>query len=218
MSTTMDHSCELCSEFAGRQSRFHSLYGNRLPSRITAQTPNFAVLPSLGQLGDAHLMVVSRNHETSTSTVPTEHRQEMFDLIERVRRAFQQQFVNKYLMFENGDPEGQGQMGCSISHMHVHLVGFECRMPDLYAKVRDLGGEPFPRGLPGLVGSNRAYSYFEVPSGDGLLVGRRLPSQTLRKLVAKATGSPRWDWQEVGVEEQLVKLVNRRTSTIASYG
>jgi hypothetical protein len=142
----------------------------------------------------------------------------MIELIERARLLLRQEFGNQHLLFENGDPEGRGEMGCSISHLHVHLVGFGSPLPDLSGQVRDLRGEAAQGGLRGLSGISGAYSYLELPVGRGFLLARRLPSQTLRKMIAGAIGSPRWDWEEVGIEEQLITLVKRSGATIAGHG
>jgi ATP adenylyltransferase len=217
MRTEPSTDCELCAERAGWQSRFGSLYRGHLSSRIMAQTANFLVLPSLGQLGDAHLMVISREHKTAVSNVTADQRDEMLTIVGDVRNFLVKKFGRRYVIFENGDPEGQGRMGCSISHMHIHLVGFRHQMPDLYTRIRGLGGYSFRGGLGALSEFRQAYSYAEFPAGEGLIVSRPLPSQTLRKVISDAMRSPKWNWQEAAVEEQIIGLVTSRPLMLSGH-
>src|SRR6266853_4685409 len=88
MSKRITPDCELCAEIAGPPSRFSAIYCELLSSRVLAQTANFLVIPSLGQLGDAHLMVVSRGHETATANLGGDKREEMLWLVNDVQNFF----------------------------------------------------------------------------------------------------------------------------------
>ena len=108
-------------------------------------------------------------------------------------------------------------MACSISHMHVHFVGFRSAVPDLREKIRTLGAVPVGEGLRAFAGIDSAYSYVGFPTDEGLLVSRWLPSQTLRKMIATAIGIPAWDWVEAGVEKQLIEVAAWRISVAARH-
>jgi diadenosine tetraphosphate (Ap4A) HIT family hydrolase len=83
---------------------------------------NFVVLPSIGQLGDAHFMIVSRMHETAFTNLRPDLRHELLVLLCHARRWLKAKVGGHQIVFENGDPRGLGRMNCSISHLHVHLV------------------------------------------------------------------------------------------------
>jgi diadenosine tetraphosphate (Ap4A) HIT family hydrolase len=208
--------CELCCEISGHESRFTKLYLGHIQSRILLETDNFLVVPSLGQIGDAHMMIMSRHHETATANINDENRRELLKLLEKLRAWFRLAFGNKYIIFENGDPLGCGQMGCSIGHLHVHVLGSHRLPDDLRGLFVDFGGQSQQAGfhISGVAGP---YSYVEFPTGDALMIDRRLPSQTLRKTIAGVIGLPRWDWRECGTEIRLIKLVQRRFSAAIDY-
>jgi diadenosine tetraphosphate (Ap4A) HIT family hydrolase len=202
----MMHECELCSEIASRPSRFSRIYKDVLPDRIIAATPNFLLFPSIGQLGDAHLLVVSRAHYTAVTQLPAAQRHEISFLVGRARSWLKETAGQNILIFENGDPDGQGRMGCTISHMHLHIVASTKTFLPIRSVVESLGADCV-QSLDALQYVTTAYSYIEFSESDALLITRRLPSQTLRRLLALEFGRHDRDWRAKGRERELVELV-----------
>lgn len=206
--------CELCAELAGLPSRFSALYRGSLNSRMVARTRNFVVLPSLGQLGDAHLMIVSREHKTAASNLEPNVRVEFMSLLNRVRTWMERKIDGKAVIFENGDPEGDGRMGCTISHLHVHIVASRRPMSNLPQSIQHLGAEPIA-GIDVIDQKKNAYSFIEFGPGKSVLIRNRLRSQTLRRLFTRETGSSNWDWRSADQEDQLIGLVQTARAELA---
>jgi diadenosine tetraphosphate (Ap4A) HIT family hydrolase len=198
--------CEICAELAGLPCRFHHIYGAASRHRIVASSPNFVVLPSLGQLGDAHLMVVSRRHETAVSRLEIALRQELHDLVVRVHVWLKTEVAPQILTFENGDPDGAGQMSCTVSHLHVHVVASRQVPANLHSKLQALGGEQV-ESFESVLSVQSAYSFVQTNPEAPMLIPNRLPSQTLRRLVARELGACNWDWRTAEREVQLQELV-----------
>jgi len=208
------HCCELCAELAGAPSRFSSLYGTVLKTRIVAESAHFVVMPSLGQLGDAHLMIVSRGHETAVSNLTPDARQDLFLLLSHTRSWLQAKFGGHHIVFENGDPKGTGRMNCSITHLHVHLVATRRTLSSIARHLHRFSPEQLS-SLDAVADIADAYSLLQV-DGIGLqLIRRKLPSQTLRKLIALEIGMSNWDWREVGTENQLSAVAHIAISDLA---
>jgi diadenosine tetraphosphate (Ap4A) HIT family hydrolase len=212
----MTRTCELCDEIAGLSSRFDQVYGNILRDRIVFCTRNFVVMPSIGQLGDGHLMIVSRLHVTAASHLDTRMRKELTTLIRYIRDWMSVSVGSNVVVFENGDPKGNGQMGCTIGHLHVHLVASRQPTPTLLVALYSLGAKASP-GLPELQEVSDAYSWIEMGRGNALVIPHRLPSQTLRRLIAGELGIDRWDWQDAGREQQLIELVRAARAGLAEF-
>ena len=206
--------CELCAELSGLQSRFSSLYSDFLSTRIVGGSKNFVVMPSIGQLGDAHLMVVSRMHETAVANLSPDSRQELIILLSRTRSWLTTKFGGHHIVFENGDPDGFGQMSCSISHLHLHLVAYRKNGTNLARSIQKLGAEPLLT-FDAISTVRVPYSLVDMPQTGMQLIRKRLPSQTLRKTIAREIGMSDWDWRQASVEDRLSDLAIVARSELA---
>jgi diadenosine tetraphosphate (Ap4A) HIT family hydrolase len=215
MSPKMSCSCEICAELAGSPSRFSSIYSGRLTTRLVAGSENFVVMPSIGQLGDGHLMIVSRSHKTAVATLSADHREELASLISHTRSWLKLKLDANNIVFENGDPNGLGLMSCSVSHLHVHLVAYRHGVGALTQAVQQLEGKKIS-SLAALSGTSDAYSFVDMEHLGIQLIRRRLPSQTLRRIIAQAIGLPRWDWREASTEDQLNSIARVARADLAS--
>jgi diadenosine tetraphosphate (Ap4A) HIT family hydrolase len=202
----MSVACEFCTEVRGMPSRFSRLYDGCLRTRIVTETEHFLVLPSLGQLGVIHLLLVSREHVTAVSNLSQQSREELRELITLISWYFAKRFGLGAVVFENGDPRGVGNTSCSISHLHVHVVAVPQVSPALSRSIRLF--EPIRVGsLHDLRRCRSAYSYLKL-SGDHWLIDRQLRSQTIRRLIAGNDGSVTWDWRKVGRERKLIQIIH----------
>jgi diadenosine tetraphosphate (Ap4A) HIT family hydrolase len=206
--------CEICAELAGLPSRFSSLYFGKLNDRIVGGSKNFIVMPSIGQLGDAHLMIVSRTHETAFARLGRDLRKELLSLLADIRTWLKTKVGGYDIAFENGDPSGTGHMNCSISHLHVHVVASRQLMPNLSASLDRLGAEPVA-SLDAVNNLRESYSFIDFGQDDSRLIRNRLPSQTIRKIIAYEIGMSKWDWREAENEDQLVGLALAARSELA---
>jgi diadenosine tetraphosphate (Ap4A) HIT family hydrolase len=210
----MTEVCEFCTEVQRRPSRFSQLYGRVLSTRILTETEHFVVLPSLGQLGVAHLLLVSRDHATAVSNLSQELSFELAELTVEISSYLARRLGSEVIVFENGDPMGVGNVSCSISHLHVHVVavkdiGFAFRRSIQHLEPRCIGG------LSELRRCQHAYTYLRFTE-RGWLIDQQLRSQAIRRLIAKNEGSAIWDWRDVGQERQLIEIVNFMRGDLAT--
>jgi diadenosine tetraphosphate (Ap4A) HIT family hydrolase len=164
--------CELCAELAGSQSRFSSLYSGKLKNRIVGGSKNFVLMPSIGQLGDAHFMIVSRTHETAVANLSPDLRRELMFLLSHTRSWLTAKLGSHHVAFENGDPKGIGRMNCSISHLHVHLVASRHNLPSLARSVQQLGSQSVS-SLDAITDIADPYSFVEIDSSGIQLIRRQ---------------------------------------------
>jgi hypothetical protein len=59
------------------------------------------------------------------------------------------------------------------------------------------------------------YSLVETEDAGVQLIQKRLPSQTLRKIIARELGASKWDWREGSAEDQLIALALTANSELA---
>jgi len=215
---TISRDCELCDELEGRASRFTRIYQTSLEDRIVASTENFVALPSIGQIGDAHIMIVSKAHETSFAQLGAEMREEILGLLSLIRKWLEANIGQYIVVFENGDPTGGGRMGCTISHLHLHIIASRRALQNIDTAVLSLEGEQI-QNLNSLPVINDSYSFIQLPNNYAHLIHYRLPSQTLRRIVAQEAGGANWDWRQAEREDNLISLVhNARVGLTQLHG
>lgn len=174
-------------------------------------------MPSIGQLGDAHLMIVSRTHETALANLTPGSRKELISLLADTRNWLKAKLGGYDIVFENGDPIGLGRMNCSVSHLHVHVVASRRhRLPNLTQSIYQFGAEPIST-LEDVATIRDSYSFVDTAQTGLQLIRKRLPSQTLRKLIAFEIGMPAWDWREASREDQLCDLAVVARSELSAW-
>lgn len=203
--------CDFCDEFfGGRRNTFATRYAGQLSNRIVFTTPNFRVIPSMGQIVEGYLLVVPIRHFGTLADMADELIQELEAHRDRVREVLVATY-GPCIFFEHG-ARSESSGGCGIYHAHLHAVplGKE-REPITVLKdsfnykklesITDIAGE---------ANGTDSYLYYEdLHSNKYIFDVERLPSQYLRKLVAEAVGKEQWDWRKYGREEALLSTVAR---------
>ena len=202
----MVDTCELCAEIRGLPSRFSAIYGHVLKDRTVSATKNFLIIPSLGQIGEAHFLIASRSHETALACLTSHLFKEMLQTIDRVRAWLKTEFGDHIVVFENGDPKGIGKMGCTISHLHVHVVASRKPFSRLESWLKDVHAQTIEI-TEQVISSADAYSYVDLGPNRQFIIRDRLPSQTIRQHIAVGLGTSNWDWRSAEREDRLPPLV-----------
>ncbi len=85
------------------------------------ESPNFVVLPSLGELVEGWVLVVPKAHFLSLAVLPDSLIPEMRDLQQIVCERLQR-IYGPVAVFEHGPAGEQHTVGCGVDHAHLHLV------------------------------------------------------------------------------------------------
>jgi len=210
--------CEFCSEFSSlkqdKLSFFHSLFLH-LDNRILKETENFVIVPSLGQILEGYLLVITKDHYISMGTLPSQFHVEVNQVIERTSEILRTAYNTDILQFEHGPSSSSKKGGCCIDHAHVHIVPLNAdilpnidSLPDLVLRER-CEANAFPGITQYFLKENRPYLYINISRASNnksiILDANGLPSQYMRRVIAQAIGKENeWDWaiflgeQEIG--------------------
>jgi diadenosine tetraphosphate (Ap4A) HIT family hydrolase len=202
--------CDFCDEFAGgSQNAFVHRY-SQADDRIVMASACFRIVPTLGQLVAGHLLIVPSRHLCALADLPSLHVDELSDLCRRVRSTLKDVY-GECLFFEHG-VRGSGSGGCGIDHAHMHAVPVSGD-GILGVLIRQFGGRAIHSvaDIKKVVGQE-SYLFFEDSSGMKYVFPvKKLPSQYMRKLVARSIGKADWDWRKSEQEPELISTLERLT-------
>lgn len=204
----IDTSSEFSAELDGHpeESAFGMVYEGNPPSRELLRMRHFSVFADLAPLTVGHLLVVPRTYVPSFAQLASDAWQEWEklrnDLADAVGAAW-----GPALFYEHGSTGAMRGSAC-ITHAHLQVVPMAL---DLASEMRRDGLEVLAvrnqRDVRGA--AERPYFYVELAGGDAHLAwadAPAMPSQYLRRLVARLLGlpDPAWDWGVV-VNRQLLR-------------
>jgi diadenosine tetraphosphate (Ap4A) HIT family hydrolase len=206
--------CCFCSEFAGERTEFHDLYPD-LASRLILDGPNFVVMPSLGQLAPGHMLLVPRQHVTSFGELDVVLRSEALSLYLAWRQTLSEHFSST-VCFEHGSPPGASSGGCGIVHAHIHIVPLAGIQPTLPPAMgdgwRESSGSVWLDEAAAVTRRAGGYLMWHGPGeAPHLETATDVPSQHLRRHVARVLGENRWDWRTAGRRQQLAVMLSGST-------
>lgn len=187
--------CSLCAELDDREGRF---YPDRFPTarhrtRVLERDDRLALLPTLGPLTSAHVLVVPLEHVLSLGAAGSA----ICDDVSRVVERFEAR-VGRALVFEHGSAGRGERAGACVDHAHVHLVALPEGLPPPPPPA-GVPWKPLPRltELVDVVRASPSYMVFGTP--DSLVwaaAPEATPSQLLRRHVHRALGGAgSWDWR-----------------------
>lgn len=200
--------CEFCVEMQDLEaSRFRSIYGSTLASRVVRETAHFIVVPTIGQIVAGAMLVIPREHVETLADV-ADHTDELLELANECRQIFGENIV-----FEHGARASTGS-GCGVDHAHLHVVPMPvaCTLRELLpAAPRVPSVADALRGLKGA----REYLMVRDTRGDVSVLdltnhdGREYPSQYFRRRVVEILKlDAHWDWRRyTAPEENLLRAV-----------
>ena len=194
----MNGDCGLCK--IGDPDRVH---GNvALPTYSLMRTRTFHVVPSLGSLVAGWVMIVTRDHRLCMGELSDQEFRELVFLKEELSRELLKTY-GRLIVFEHGPSSPGTPVGCGVDHAHLHLVPVDIdvieAIPGLaptlnleWCTVSDIreARSYFLEGVP--------YLYVEqAPSFRYITTHKHLPSQLIRRVIAKHIGRPGdYDWQQ----------------------
>jgi len=199
--------CDFCDEFAGgHRNAYVDRYGNSA-RRIIMGSPQFRIVPTLGQIVEGHLLIVPKVHCCALADLPGEQISEFSSLHRKVRSILESTY-DQCVCFEHG-VRNAGDGGCGIDHAHLHAVpvaaeGVLATLEQEFQGTRIDSFETITHVVP----EGSSYLFFEDASGARLVFpASKLPSQYMRKLVAESIGKSVWDWRNSRCERELIATI-----------
>jgi len=179
------------------------------PSRVVLETDNFFVAPTIGPIGiEGYLLIISKDHCRGMGDIDPSDQQELEEVLHQTKQVVAENYGTPFV-FEHGPRIGQYRGGGCLDHAHLHVVPGARVMDrlavDLLKRVQDVGQfyrmdrtEGFERTSEIFHRGSSSYLFLEAPDNRRLIteVNFHLPSQYLRRIIAKAQGKKNWDWKK----------------------
>jgi diadenosine tetraphosphate (Ap4A) HIT family hydrolase len=193
-----DAGCQFCAEFL--YPRFSAPVAELLTprsSRVIIETTNFVVVPTIGAFIAGYVLINSREHFRSIAELPQHLINELQHIRASVVSAISEEFsVADPVVFEHGSTGLPARSGKCVDHLHLNIVpvdfdaskqltrmlGAPSQISD-YAEIRAAIGETTPYVLLHHQGRMLLYEAVGVPS------------QLVRRLIARALRIDEWDWR-----------------------
>lgn len=192
--------CHLCAQIAGRSEEDllqQTVGGPEYVRRVVLETPELAVIPSLGPLVDGHVLVVPKIHARSFAQLQIEPAiVEAF--LSRAKTTIANAFGSRVQVFEHGTGANSAQPACSVEHAHVHIVPCAVEFDDPPVAGYEWETMRNEAALRELVGDGE---YLRVGTASGWSIARGaegFPSQLLRRVLSEAIEAEEatdWDWR-----------------------
>jgi len=180
-------SCALCVAVAdAARSKEPFLYNIKL-----AETDNFVVLPSLGPLVPGHVMVVSKTHCASLSSMGADAIEEYESLAARLRHAPLLRGSDA-LEAEHGST-ADDKAGACVIHTHVHWIPGVGRFLEEFQRRLSLRAEA---RLVELISKAEPYIFARAGAIQVIFHARGLPSQTIRRILCELMDRDDTDWMQ----------------------
>jgi diadenosine tetraphosphate (Ap4A) HIT family hydrolase len=176
------------------------------------------VVPSLGQLVEGHLLIIPKQHGCALADLPPDALGELVRLKTTLVKAIRSHYGTCVLFEHGARTETSG--GCGISHAHLHVVPLPAEK-DPRALLEVSFRHHRVNGIADLASIEKdcPYLYYEDASGGSrVLYPAFLPSQYMRRVLAKALGNQNWDWRNSGREEAVLVTRERAWAILAEAG
>jgi len=169
--------------------------------RVLFDSPELATIPSIGGLGDAHLLVCPKQHAPrfASARVSVDTLEDyVANVVARLRQVTDTPAVH---LFEHGNPADGTFTVCSVEHAHLHVVASGADVWGALSRLADWRDAPGGfASIRDTVGDSE-YLYYRGPQGDAHIAlpsgGSPFESQLIRRVFAQAHGRPGdWNWRE----------------------
>lgn len=203
--------CEFCTELDQREpSRFSSIYGHHVRSRIIARYKGFVAIPTLGQLFPGSLLVLPTEHIETCAQLPANRLEALSRFIDALTPKLRK--FGDPIYFEHGST-ARAAASCGIYHAHIHLVPLPYKLaineifPEHTRKTLSLG-----ECLTNLCAVDHyliigdiSAALYDIVSGTE----RQFPSQFFRRRLTEIFSLNRyWDWRTYrGPEDDVIATI-----------
>lgn len=212
--------CYFCFEFSLSIPGQLSFFQNCFPGidRVLLETDHFVVVPTVGQIVEGYLIIVTKKHYLSMGHLPPSMYAELRWVSDQTSRVLQGVYGIDCIQFEHG-PVGPSQSGGScVNHAHLHVVPIDLDasvdiIPHL-ALMETVEIDEYPASAQRMLTRNKSYLYIKPSEGNTngaiLVDATGLPSQYMRRIIAKIVGKPdEWDWAVFVGERELLACLEK---------
>ena len=210
--------CSICRELSASQDSLiqPALKTYGIDSIAIAGTEHFCAIPSLGPLVVGHSLIVTRSHASSVILFATHNgywRELESSLVELMSSLRKRLGCSDFVVFEQGSANEFSAL-CSTSHAHLHVVPVPTRSGHAIERAlgkrcsklwigeilqMDFGAKDFIAATIGYGAQLKEQWFFS----DGC----ELPSQFMRREVARVMGLDHWNWRENPTSDLLTSTV-----------
>jgi len=180
-----------------------------LANTIIEETEHFYLMPATGCLVDGYLLVISKRHLYSMSTLTESEKSEYFSLLAKYRKHFFDIYGNYPIIFEHGSvPLQKDTSASSIFHAHTHIVNHLFQNENKL--LDDLNLSP----LSSFPEMKQNYIFYLNPQGK-LYLSTHFPavSQLMRRRIATDLGIlEQYNWKTHEFPENLAKTIQNFTN------
>jgi diadenosine tetraphosphate (Ap4A) HIT family hydrolase len=164
------------------------------------ESPNFAVLPSLGALVEGWLLLVPKKHFICMGALPDSLASEMQEM-KHIISSILQRTYGQICAFEHGPSAANLSVGCGVDHAHLHIVPLAF---DLASVATSFLPENLHWSEAGLkecraaFGRGEDYLYLEQPIAAGrIATHQEFEGQLFRRAIAERIGVPnQFNWRD----------------------
>lgn len=191
--------------------------------QVLYQTDNFFVAPAIGPIGiEGYVLVLPKKCYNGVGNIPEELHTELEEVTQTTTKVLRETYGVNSQIFEHGPKVAEFRGGSCLDHAHLHVVPgvniMEDIAVDLIHRVNNPGlfyrvnrVEGFRKAVDIIHEKKFSYLIAESPNGERIIIeiNFRLPSQYMRKIIAKNIGSEKWDWAASPDLEIVDKTIDR---------
>jgi len=208
--------CSICAEFNGRASKENLFWTKgrhelEWPTRILYSTGRWVIMPTIGPLKEGHLLVASYEHKLSVGYCSSDEILNLEVLLGDISEVLNNTYNEQILIFEHGPVSALRKGGCCVDHAHVHIL------PHSSSCLKELENNFYLKNIDSLTSLRYAFNdqmpylyYNGSEDGKYLIKSDRIPSQYLRKVIARDIDAPQiWNWRSNPRWETIDKTLRR---------
>ncbi len=192
--------CSFCVEDTSGQVYDPVLSTLGMPSfaRFIWRDDDFFLIPSLGPLADNHLLLVTRKHHDALRDAPDDLRIGMIKLIATIKQKLANRLQKNIMIFENGEALTRSADSSCIAHVHVHFVPLSDAEHQAVLNDPEFPNKTAKSWNEALTAMPADADYMLVQASDEtyLHCSPKIPSQTMRKIIARHVAAKEWNWRD----------------------
>lgn len=209
----IEKNCTLCCELIGKEDNNLYYAISNKKDRIIKETQNFVVIPTIGQIVEGYLLIVTKIHYPCIGALPSNLFKELVKIKNECREILYKTYKKKSIIFEHGAVGKifKKRAGCCTDHAHLHIVPVEVDLLEDIKKhyrgkkiksLKELRKQYFKKS---------PYLFYENNNKEMYLFNAPLVvSQYLRKILAKnLKKESKWDWRICHGKEEMLRTIKK---------
>lgn len=193
--------------------------------RVVHESDNFFVVPTVGPMGIVgYFLVITKDHHEGMGSLHPSHYSELEQVVDLTKSRIREKLNVESLVFEHGPQVCGVRGGGCLDHAHFHIVPDRTLAKPLAATILDYmvttGNVTTLQKINGYDALRKCHdegdrSYMYVSTGETLVpsdflidVNFPVPSQFMRRIVARQGNSSLWNWKTHPDTETMQKTLD----------